>query len=398
MQIRTRWMAGGATLLALALLTWALVPSPREVETGRVERGRFERSVMEEGRSRVRQRFVVSSPLAGRVARNPLQVGDRVEVGQAVARLWPLAAPLLDDRARAEQAARLGARQASLARAGANVSRAQAATEQARADLTRQEALAQQGFVSANQNEASRLALRLREQELETARQEEKAARFDLEQARAALQGFTPGSSRAQVPVTVTAPAAGQVLRLVQQSEASVNAGAALVELGDPRQLEVVVDVLTRDAAALAPGTPVRLSNWGGPVLRGQVRRIEPAASTRISALGVEEQRVNVLIDITSAPDQWTGLGDGFRVDASLQIQAVDDALMVPVSAIFPVGSGTGLFLVQQGRARQTSVEVLARNGSQAWVRAQPALPEGAVVVIYPDSQLKDGERVKPRP
>lgn len=403
MQIRTRVIAGATALLALLLLAWAVMPAPREVETGLIERGRFERSVSEEGRSRVRARFVVSSPLAGRVARNPLQVGDRVEAGQTVASLWPLAAPLLDERARAEQAARLGARQASLARAGAGVARAQAAWEQARTDLARQEALAQQGFVSANQNETSRLALRLREQELETARQEEQAARFELDQARAALQAFAPATARAQQPpVAVRSPVSGQVLRLVQQSEATVNAGASLIELGDPRQLEVVVDVLTRDAAQLAPGTPAQLSNWGGPTLQGRVRRIEPAASTRISALGVEEQRVNVLVDITDTPDQWPGLGDGFRVDVSLLVQAVGDALMVPVSAIFPVGTGSGLYVLKDGRSRQTPVEVLARNGVQALIRPQPALPDalqaGTVVIIYPDSQLKDGDRVKQRP
>ena len=403
MQIRTRVIAGATTLLALLLLAWAVIPSPREVETSLVEQGRFERSVSEEGRSRVRERFVVSSPLSGRVARNPLQVGDRVEAGQTVASLWPLAAPLLDERARAEQAARLGARQASLARAGAGVSRAQAAWEQARADLARQEALAQQGFVSANQNETSRLALRLREQELETARQEAEGARFELEQARAALQAFAPAPARVQQPaVAVRSPVSGQVLRLVPQREATGNAGTSLIELGDPRQREVVVDVLTRDAAQLAPGTPARLSNWGGPTLQGKVRRIEPAASTRISALGVEEQRVNVLVDVTSAPDQWPGLGDGFRVDVSLLVQTVDDAMMVPVSAIFPLGAGSGLFVVRDGRARQTPVEVLARNGVQAWIQPQPNRPDplvtGTVVIIYPDSQLKDGDRVKRRP
>ena len=224
-----------------------------------------------------------------------------------------------------------------------------------------------------------------------------------MDQARAALQAFAPATARAQQPpVAVRSPVSGQVLRLVQQSEATVNAGASLIELGDPRQLEVVVDVLTRDAAQLAPGTPAQLSNWGGPTLQGRVRRIEPAASTRISALGVEEQRVNVLVDITDTPDQWPGLGDGFRVDVSLLVQAVGDALMVPVSAIFPVGTGSGLYVLKDGRSRQTPVEVLARNGVQALIRPQPALPDalqaGTVVIIYPDSQLKDGDRVKQRP
>lgn len=395
--MKRRVWIGIVGLLVLALLGWAFMPTPAEVEIAAVTQGRFERSVQEDGKTRLRDRYVVSAPLAGRVARILLKQGDTVMRDAPVATFWPVAPALLDERTRAEQSARIGAMQASVARAQANVGRAGAALDQAQAELKRSEALAQQGFVSPNQNEAGRLAMRLREKELESARQEEAAARHELEQSRVALRQFsqiTPdGRQRAY---DVKAPVSGKVLKVLQQSEGIVMAGTPIMELGDPTQLEVVVDILTEDAAQIKPGTAVQLSNWGGPdVLTGQVRLIEPAAFTKVSALGVEEQRVNAIIDITSPPEKWQALGDGFKVDVRVLVQVVENAVMIPVSALFPVGARSGLFVLDKGHARLKEIEVAARNGALAWVKT--GLTKDTQVIVYPDTKLKDGDRVKTR-
>ncbi len=395
--MKKKLMLGVLGLLVLALLAWAFMPTPGEVEIATVTQGRFERSVQEDGKTRVRDRYVVSTPLTGRVARVHLKQGDTVQRDAAVATLWPSAPALLDERSRAEQVARIGAMQAAVARARANVGRADAALDQARAELKRSETLAQQGFVSPNQNETDRLTVRLRENELESARQEEAAARHELEQSRIAVRQFsqtTPVSQ--QRAYEVMAPVSGKVLKVLQQSEGIVMAGTPIMELGDPTQLEVVVDILTEDAAQIKPGTVVQLSNWGGPeVLQAQVRLIEPAAFTKISALGVEEQRVNAIIDITSPPENWRALGDGFKVDVRVLVQVVENTVKVPVSALFPVGVRSGLFVLDKGRARLHEIEVAARNGVEAWVKS--GLAPGTQVIVYPDTKLKDGDRVKAR-
>lgn len=393
---RKVWI-GVFSLLVLALLGWAFMPTPAKVEFASVTQGRFERSVQEDGKTRLRERYVVSAPLAGRVARIHLKQGDTVARDAPVATFWPLAPALLDERTLAEQGARISAMQASVARAQANVGRASAALDQARADLQRSEALAQQGFMSPNQNETGRLNARLREKELEGARQEEAATRHELEQSRIVLKQFRQSPQDGQQRAyEVKAPVSGKVLKVPQQSEGVVAAGTPLMELGDPTQLEVVVDILTEDAAQIKPGTMVQLSNWGGPdVLMGLVRLIEPGAFTKVSALGVQEQRVNAIIDITSAPEKWHTLGDGFKVDVRVLVQVVENAVIVPVSALFPVGARSGLFVLDNGRARLQEIEVAARNGVEAWVKS--GLTKDTRVIVYPDTKLKDGDRVKTR-
>jgi HlyD family secretion protein len=395
--MKKKAMISAVVLLVLALLVWAFMPTPREIEIATVTQGRFERSVQEDGKTRLRDRYVVSTPLTGRVARINLKQGDTVQHGATVATLWPVSPALLDERARAEQVARIGAMQASVARTQANVERASAALDNARAELKRSETLAQQGFVSPNQNETGRLNVRLREKELDSARQEENAARHELDQSRIALKQFSQTTQDGQQRTyPVKAPVSGKVLKVPQQSEGVMAAGTPLMEIGDPTQLEVVVDILTEDAAQIKPGTLVQLANWGGPdVLEGTVRLIEPAAFTKVSALGVEEQRVNAIVDITSPPDKWQTLSDGFKVDVRLLVQVVENAVKVPVSALFPVGARSALFVLDKGHARLQEIEVAARNGVEAWVKS--GLTPGTQVIVYPDTKLKDGDRVKAR-
>lgn len=395
--MKKKLLFGVIGLLLLALLVWAFMPNPIEVEIASVTQGRFERAVQEDGKTRLRERYLVSTPLAARLTRIDLKVGDSVTRDAALATLWPLAPALLDERSRAEQTAHSGVMQAALARTQANAQRAGAALDQARSELKRSETLATNGFVSATQNETDRLTVRLREQELAGVRQEVAAARYELEQSRIALRQFSLSAPAGQQrPFAIKSPVAGKVLKIMQPSEGAVPAGTPLLELGDATALEVVVDILTEDAAQIKPGTPVQLSNWGGPaVLTGQVRLIEPAAFTKVSALGVEEQRVNAVIDITAPAAQWSTLGDGFKVDVRLLVQVVEDAIKVPVSALFPRGARSGLFVFEQGHARLHEVEVAARNGVEAWVKS--GLTPGTQVIVYPSSKLKDTAAVKAR-
>jgi len=396
-KLKRNLLVGGISLLVLGSLWWAFKPKPLTVELDSVTQGRFERAVQEYGKTRVRNRYNVSTPLAGRVGRVLLNQGDSVVQGDTVALLWPMAPALLDERTRAEQAARINSMAASVARTQANVGHAKAAMDQAQAELVRNEALARQGFVSPNQNETWRLNLRLRVQELESARQEENAARHDLEQSHAALKQFAQAPlGGVQPSFAIKAPVSGKVLKILQQSEASVLAGAGLVELGDPTKLEVVVDLLTEDATQVLPDAPVELLNWGGAQpLSGKVRWVEPAAFTKVSALGVEEQRVNVVIAITAPAAQWQALGDGFKVDVRVLVQVVDSAVMVPVSALFPIGSRSGVFVLEKDRANLKEVSVQARNGVSAWVKE--GLTVGTQVIVYPDSKLKDKAAVRAR-
>lgn len=384
---------GGSVLLAVVLLVWAFWPQATEVELGTVSRGTFERSVQEDGKTRLRERYVVSTPLTGRVQRLTLKQGDAVERDAVLATLWPVMPGLLDERTRQEQDQRIGALEAATRRASANVERSRAALDQAVADLKRSETLAQQGFVSPTQNESGRLTVRLRQKELDSARLEEHAAQHELEQARIAIRTFSQGGT-GQRSWAIKSPVAGKVLKLSQESEGVVQAGTPLLELGDPAHLEVVVDLLTEDAAQVRPGTPALLSNWGGPqLLQARVRLVEPAAYTKVSALGVEEQRVNVVLDITSPPEQWIALGDGFKADVRIVVQTVPNALKVPVSALFPVGARAGLYGVDSGRAHLHEVDVQARNGSEAWIKSE--LAPGKEVILFPPSSLREGQRVE---
>jgi HlyD family secretion protein len=387
------WVVAGLTVLAL--LVWALMPTPREVETAIVTQGRFERAVQEDGKTRLRERYQISAPLSGQLDRITLKQGDDVVQDAQVARLWSSTPPLLDARSRAEQLAANSALQAALVRSQTMVERASAALAKAQADLQRSLSLEKQGFVAPVRLEADHLNVRLREQELASARQDTVAARFTLARSQATLEPVS-NNGRAGSPFIVRSPVTGKVLKVLQPSAGMVMAGTPLLEVGDATRLEVVVDVLTEDAAQIRPGTPVQLTHWGGAdTLQGTVRRVEPSAFTKVSALGVEEQRVNALIDILSPAATWSKLGDGFKLDVRILVQVEEDAVQVPVSALFPLGNRSGLLVLEWGRARLQEVDVDARNSSSAWIKS--GLAVGTKVIVYPDSQLQDGEQVKTR-
>jgi HlyD family secretion protein len=399
MKQRNLWLSIGATLAVAAALVWAFQPRPVEVETASAAIGRFESTIDEDAKTRVADRYVVSAPLTGRVERIALREGDAVEAGAVVATLTPVLSPMLDERSQREVQARVEGALAQLARAGVRIERARIGVEQARLELRRSEQLAKDGFIAPIKLDSDRLAARAAAREQETAVQERHIAEHDLEQARAALSALRQPAGRGR-SFSVRSPVAGQLLRVVQKSEGVVALGTPLVEVGNTDQLQIVAELLTTDALRAAPGTRVRVERWGGPgELEGRVRRVEPAAFTKVSALGVEEQRVNVLIDLTSPRSQWQALGDGFRVGVRIVTLAADQALQVPASAVFPLPAGEdhqmAVFLVDNGRAKLTPVTLEARNGNMAWIGK--GLAAGAKVIVYPPTTVLDGVRVRER-
>jgi HlyD family secretion protein len=382
----------GAVLLAL--LAWAFAPSPVAVELAAVSLGRFEQAIVEDGRTRLRDRYNVNAPLAGRLARITLREGDAVAEGAALALITPVLAPLLDERSRAELVGRRDAAQAGVQRAAVLIEQQRTLLAQARNELQRSEQLAGQGFVAPTKLDADRLALQAAQQALEAAQQTRHVAEHELEVARAALQAQQSGASAGFL---LRSPVAGRVLKVAQASETTVALGTALLEIGDTAQLEIVAELLTTDALQAKPGAAVLIDRWGGTgLLQGRLRSVEPAAFTKVSALGVEEQRVKVLINLSSPVPP--ALGDGFRVGVRILSLVQDGAMMVPVSAVFPQPGQPGamaVFVAESGRARLRAVTLGGRNNSQAWVRS--GLSAGQAVIEYPPAAVADGVRIKSR-
>lgn len=444
-----------AAAVVLAFGVWAFAPRPLVVETAAVTQGPFEMAVEDDARTRLAERYVVSAPLAARLARITLREGDAVQAGDVLARLEPVLSPLLDERTRREQQARVEGAQAGVALSARRVDAARVALERTRDELRRSEQLAQQGFIAPTKLSTDRLQVQAAQKELEAAVEAGHIARHDLQQAQVAL-GITRGAGGAgsggTAPVfELRAPVAGRVLKRHVTSEGTVALGTPLLELGDTARLEVVAELLTTDALQVRPGSPVRIERWGGPVaLQGQVQRVEPAAFTKVSALGVEEQRVNVVITLTSPREQWAALGDGYRVGVRIVTLQQPRVLKVPVGAVFPVATASGsvsapavtgatavvatapasvpatsaavaaaaasapgadttatgmgalptpqaaaVFVLDGGRARQRAVRLVARNGSEAWLADGVAV--GEQVLVYPAPGVTDGVRVRPR-
>jgi len=393
-----RWPWLAAIVAAVALLAWAFAPRAVDVDVAPVVRGSFEKTVDEDGKTRVRERYVVSAPLAGRLLRVALKAGDAVERGTLIATLVPAAPSLLDARTVQELAERVGAAEAERAGATAGVEHAQVALALARSELERGRSLAGQGFTSKQALERAEREVELKTKELAAARFDDHAAEHQLALARAALSRARTGAGdrAAGERWDIRSPVAGRVLRVAQESEAVVAVGAPIVELGDPRNLEIVVDVLTADATMIQPGTEVRLDRGAGtPLLAGRVRLVEPSAFTKVSALGVEEQRVNVVIDFASPAAEWQDLGDAYRIDARIVVDRRADAVVVPTGALFRHGNTWGVFVADGKRALLRAVEPGPRSGARTVVAA--GLQPGEEVVVYPADTVRDGVRIRAR-
>lgn len=398
MKTKVQWRRQIAFLLIVAAIAWGLYagfrPQPVVVEFGAAVRAPLRVTVEQEGRTRVVDRYVVTAPVDGYARRIALDVGDAVAAGDTLVALEASRSAVLDARRRAEAEARVAAAQANLAAVRQRVRAAEAGAALAAKELARMQRLRASGHIAAEAVDRAAAEDERAGSELRSARFTVATARHELDAARTALGFAAAGGTGA--PVAVRAPVAGQVLKIPRKSEGAVEAGQPLVEVGDPRALEVEVDVLSADAVRIRPGTRVRFERWGGDgALEGKVRVVEPAGFTKVSALGVEEQRVWVIADLTSPPETWQRLGDGYRVEASFVLWEGDDVLQVPASALFRDGDGWAVFAVEQGHAVRRRVAAGQRTGLVAQVL--DGLKEGERVVVHPDDRLRDGVAVSAR-
>src|SRR6185436_10684034 len=375
----------------VGVLTMWLRPTPTKVDVTAVSREAMTVTVDGEGKTRVRDRYVVAAAVAGRLRRIGLRRGDTVKSGQLIAQIDPLPLSPLDPRQRAEAIGRVNATEDALREVDQMVNRNRATYDQALRDQQRSENLARSGVISRQELEKSQTAVSTSLREYEAARSRAESAAHEVEVARAAL--LAGNQSAPAASVKVLAPTGGRVLRVVEESERVIVAGAPLVEVSNPAKLEVVIELLSTDAVKVSPGATVFIEAWGGPeALDARVRLIEPSAFTKVSALGIEEQRVNVIADLT-APSSV--LGDGYRVEGRIVVWHSDSVLQVPVSALFRRGDVWNLFVVEDGRARLRTVEVGERTPFTAQIKS--GVEAEAAVIVHPANEITDGTRVEPR-
>jgi HlyD family secretion protein len=368
------WAAAGA-VLAIFLL-WALWPRAIAVDIAMIDRGAVTSALVDEGRTRIHDVYRVSAPVAGRLSRVEAEAGDSVRRGEVLAVIAPAPPALLDARLAAETQAGIAAARAALA--GAEARRRLAEADQGRVAL-----LARRGFASPAALDAANANLR-------AARADVAAARADLARA----QASAGGGVRAVRATDIISPAAGRVLRVLEESETIVAAGAPLLEIGDPADLEIIAEFLSQDAVLMRAGMRAFIENWGGEgALAARVTRIEPYAHTKVSALGVEEQRVNVVLRLDQAAA--TPMGHGFRVDVRVIVNETGDAIRIPVDALVRDGDAWSAWRIEGGRARRVRLELEGDGGAYRVVRA--GLAEGARVIVFPSEQLREGQNVRPR-
>ena len=373
------------------LLAVALWPRTVAVELASVSRGPLVLTVDEEGRTRVRERFIVAAPVAGRVLRIDLDPGDRVARGEVVARVQPESPALLDARTRAEAAAALAGAEASLGHARAEEQRARAALSHAQHELTRTRQLTAAGAISTQELDTREAEVKLASEAANAVAFAVRAASAEVERARARVATSVTGNGGGTV--VVRAPANGVVLQRRRESEGVVPAGEPLVEIGDPRQLEIVTDLLSTDAVRVKPGARATIEQWGGGGAHAPpVRRIEPSGFTKVSALGVEEQRVNVVLEFVNEGEDCAPLADGYRVEARIVLWEAPDVLLVPTTALFRDGARWAVYVASDGRARRTIIELGRQTGQESEVIS--GLSEGDVVIVHPGDLVRDGVRI----
>jgi len=384
-----------AVLIVGALLAVALWPETMPVDAAAVARGAIVVTVDEEGQTRVHDRYVVSAPVGGRVLRIELEPGDPVKDGDVVARVRPEMPALLDPRARAEAQAAVDSAQAVLGRARADEQRARTTLKRTESDRERTKQLRAAGLATAQELELAEADAAAAAEAARAAAYAVRAATADLERAQVRLQPPASGPSSTRA-VEVRAPADGVILRRLRESETVVPAGEPLLEIGDPNRLEIVSDLLSTDAVRVKPGARAMIDQWGGGrTLDAKVRLVEPSGFTKISALGVEEQRVNVILDFVDPARAWAALGDGYRVEVRVVVAERADALQIPTSALFRQGQRWAVYVIENGRARVRQVEIGLQTGIEAEVTK--GLSQGERVIVHPGDTLTDGARVEER-
>lgn len=393
---KSSWITVIAVVVAVfILIVYGFLPRATAVDVAKVTRGPLTIMVEEEGKTRVKDRFVISAPVSGYMRRIALEAGDFVKRGQTVAELEPLRSAVLDPRSRAAAEAEVSSAEAALKASEENAHARAADSEYAKENRKRMKNLYALGYVSKDTMEQAESEARRAEANLLSAEASVKAARSSVEKARSALLYAAEGPSSGKT-VHVCSPVEGRVLKLQRESEGVVSSGDPLIDVGDPKNLEVKVEVLSSDAVKMKPGTPVFFERWGGDsALRGEVTVIEPGGFTKVSSLGVEEQRTLVIADITSLPEEWQRLGDNYRVDANFIIWQGKDVLQIPAGALFRKDGDWVVFVYKNKKAELRRIQIGHRNGFTAEVVS--GLLQGEMVITHPDESIKDGSRVRPR-
>lgn len=384
-------------VIVMLALAWGLKPQPMLVETALIESGALQVTINEEGITRVKDRYVISAPVSGYVRRIDLDIGDAVEKQQILTQLEPLRSNVLDPRNRAEAEARVAAANSALLVAQQQAEAAKVDADFSEQEFQRKQKLKEKGFISDEELHAAQTEKRRADAVLRSARFSVDVAKYDLQAANTLLQysaaQSTEGVLREHVPIE--SPVNGSVLAIHRKSEGVVGAGTPLLEVGDPGALEVAVDVLSFDAVNIAPGMTVELQRWGGETIKGTVRVVEPVGFTKVSALGVEEQRVWVIVDLISPRENWQRLGDGYRMEATFLVWQANDVIKAPNASLFRVDNQWQVFKVVDDEVQQQPVTIGKRNGLYAQILE--GLSPGDEVVIHPDSELQDGNAVTVR-
>jgi len=399
--MRANWLkrvVGALVLIAaIVVVIWFVWPRPILADLAAVTSGPMEVTIEDEGKTRVRNVYTVSAPLVGRVLRNPRRVGDQVAADETiVAVLQPMAPSLLDVRSREEVQAAIAAAEAAVKFAEAEVRRIDAALEYSRTELTRAQALFRSNTIAAKMLDKAKFDVETNEAALVSAKAQLDVRRH--EQHNAAARLIDPNSAAQPGPnccVQIRAPVSGRVLKINQESETIVQPGTPLIEIGDVLDLEIVADFLSTDAVQIKDGASVRIDGWGGPAIQGRVTRVDPAGFLKVSALGIEEQRVRTVIDFVDPPRTWSRLGHDFRVIVHVKIWDAENALTLPVGALFRKGDDWAVFAVKDGRARTTLLRIGRRNNRVAEVLS--GLSAGDQVVLHPSDRIKDGIAIAAR-
>ena len=401
MTVTTRRMMlwGAPGLVLLAALVYTFIPQPVPVDLVEARRGELVTTIDEEGETRVRDIYVLSAPVAGRALRIEAEAGDKVIAGETVvAEIEPIDPAFLDPRSEAQALADINAAESARQLTLARVDSAKAELEFAESELQRARRLVSDDLISEHALDEAERGFKTRKAELATARAALQVSSFELERARAQLVSPTETHERHVrcKCVPIHAPVNGSILRVLHESEGVVTAGEPLVEIGDPGDLEIVTDLLSTDAVRALAGQRAIIERWGGEqVLEGRVRRVEPFGFTKVSALGIEEQRVNVIIDITSPPESWAQLGHGYQLETRIVLGELEDALKLPLTALFRDGVHWAVYIEDDGRAQLRHVEIGERSQLEASI--QQGLQAGERVIEHPGNRIADGVRITAR-
>jgi len=381
-------------VLIVGLLIWGFWPQPVFVEVFEAKRAPLTITIEEEGRTRVVDRYVISAPVDGVACRQHLNVGDEVKQGQLLLGITPLESQVLDPRSRAQKKSQVAAAESSLHAAEQQAEAAEAAAKLAVIEHKRLLPLVDKGVISTDAYDKAHTQVQTTAAAQRSAVFQIEVARYELQAAKTVLEYTAASRGEPAERLPVVSPVTGRVLKVVRECEGPVRTGDMLLEIGDPNVLEVEVDVLSADAVKIKSGMKVLFDRWGGDApLEGIVRIIEPVGFTKISALGVEEQRVLIISDLTSPTEEWQRVGDGYRVEARFILWHEDDVLQVPASSLFRYQQGWAVFVVENNHVKRREVNVGQRNGLVAQILE--GVSEGEAVVNHPSDDVEEGRRVK---